>query len=185
MERGELLLKTPRDGAGICPHNHCVARMITDMFHDELDGYLLYLKLTEIQEKVKAMQSTLEKELLHYLTLEDPSLSSHIAHAGLSAFLPYERWFGRLFADTMPSSCLVRIWDKLVSRSFMILVFVGVASLIVSCRAIIRTKDPTRIAMCLQKFDVETGLSITNKATEVWMKHGSLMNPSVSACHSM
>ena len=65
LERGELLLKTPRDGAGICPHNHCVARMISDMFHDELDGYLIYLKVTEIQEQAKGMQSTLVRCVIH------------------------------------------------------------------------------------------------------------------------
>ncbi|XP_062504195.1 TBC1 domain family member 7-like [Corticium candelabrum] len=90
MERGELLMKTPTNGVAICPHNHCVARAVSDMFHDEVDGYVIYMKMTEIQEQVKSMQAMLERDFVHFLRLEDSRLYSHITRIGSTLAILYE-----------------------------------------------------------------------------------------------
>ena len=48
------------------------------------------------------------KSLQHYLNQEEPRLLNHLKITGALAQLPYNPWFNRCFAGTLPESSLQR-----------------------------------------------------------------------------
>lgn len=96
------------------------------------------------------------KSLEHYLSLEEPRLLNHLKSIGSWSQLPYGLWFRRCFAGCLPESslqrfvrrgtclmsaapvvavvttgfCFWRVWDKVISGSCKILVFVALEILL-------------------------------------------------------
>ncbi|XP_015225217.1 PREDICTED: TBC1 domain family member 7-like, partial [Cyprinodon variegatus] len=70
------------------------------------------------------------KSLEHYLSQEEPRLLVHLRSIGALPLLPYSLWFKRCFAGCLPESSLQRVWDKVISGSCKILVFVALEILL-------------------------------------------------------
>ncbi|KAK6313857.1 hypothetical protein J4Q44_G00153160 [Coregonus suidteri] len=86
--------------------------------------------------------------------------------------LPYSLWFRRCFAGCLPESSLQRVWDKVISGSFKILVFVAVAILLSYTIMVMGTSRPEGVVnfLCKQVPQENTDAIVT-KAIELWHKY--------------
>lgn len=71
------------------------------------------LKLEEQRQNILKMAQK--------FTIEDKDLEKHLEETGAIDVLPISVWFCRCFSGIIHDSCLVRLWDRLVSGSFKIL----------------------------------------------------------------
>ncbi|CAI9552658.1 unnamed protein product [Staurois parvus] len=104
-----------------------IANMMEEMVDDEVDCYWLTKHFVHhLDTKFRDSQAAMQKGFEHYLNLEDSRLVAHLKTCNALEKLPYDLWFRNCFAGCLPASSLQRVWDKLVSGSCKILVFVAV-----------------------------------------------------------
>ncbi|XP_059736366.1 TBC1 domain family member 7 isoform X2 [Bos taurus] len=108
-----------------------IAKAMEEMVEDSVDCYwIMRCFVNQLNSKYRDTLPQLPKAFEQYLNLEDSRLLSHLKACCAVSTLPYELWFKKCFAGCLPESSLQRIWDKVVSGSCKILVFVAVEILL-------------------------------------------------------
>ncbi|KAJ7986355.1 hypothetical protein DPEC_G00339060 [Dallia pectoralis] len=108
-----------------------VARAMEEIVEEPVDCYwLIKCFVNQFNNRFGDSIPHLPKSLEYYLSLEEPPLLNYLKITGALAMLPYGLWFRRCFAGCLPESSLQRVWDKVISGSCKILVFVAVEILL-------------------------------------------------------
>ncbi|XP_023567924.1 TBC1 domain family member 7 isoform X2 [Octodon degus] len=113
----------------------------------------------------------LPKALEQYLNLEDSRLLNHLKSCSAVSKLPYDLWFKRCFAGCLPESSLQRVWDKVVSGSCKILVFVAVEILLTFKLKLMALNSAEKITKFLANIPRDSSDAIVSKAIDLWHKH--------------
>ncbi|XP_010772587.1 TBC1 domain family member 7 [Notothenia coriiceps] len=111
------------------------------------------------------------KSLEHYLSQEEPRLLTHLKTSGTLAQLPYGLWFRRCFAGCLPESSLQRVWDKVISGSCKILVFVALEILLSYKIMLMGISRPEGAVRFLCNIPQENTDAIVTKAIDLWHKY--------------
>uniref|UniRef100_A0A5F9D876 TBC1 domain family member 7 n=1 Tax=Oryctolagus cuniculus TaxID=9986 RepID=A0A5F9D876_RABIT len=108
-----------------------IAKAMEEMVEDTVDCYwIIRCFVNQLKNKHRDALPQLPKAFEQYLNLEDSRLLGHLKTCSAVSRLPYDLWFNRCFAGCLPESSLQRVWDKVVSGSCKILVFVAVEILL-------------------------------------------------------
>lgn len=105
------------------------------------------------------------------MNLEDSRLLSHLKTCSAVSKLPYDLWFKRCFAGCLPESSLQRVWDKVVSGSCKILVFVAVEILLTFKIKVMALNSAEKITKFLENIPQDSSDAIVSKAIDLWHKH--------------
>ncbi|KAG8571799.1 hypothetical protein GDO81_011786 [Engystomops pustulosus] len=130
-----------------------------------------YMYQLETGKLSRSQKYTMQKGFEHYLNIEDGRLVSHLKACSALEKLPYDLWFRKCFAGCLPPSTLQRIWDKLVSGSCKILLFVAVEILLTFKMKVMALNNTESINEFLQKIPEDNTDPIVNKAIDLWHKH--------------
>ncbi|TRY88994.1 hypothetical protein DNTS_032293 [Danionella cerebrum] len=149
-----------------------VAMAMEEIIDDPVDCYWLIRGFVN-QFRIKFGDSIphLPKSLEHFLSLEDAALLSYLRTIGALPGLPFDLWFRRCFAGGLPESSLQRVWDKVISGSCKILVFVAVEILLSYKIVIMGFNHPEAVHNFLSNLPQENTEAIVTKAIELWHKH--------------
>lgn len=149
-----------------------IAGEVEEMVDNEVDCYWLIKNFVHhLDTKFRDSHQQLQKGFEHYLNIEDGRLVSHLKACGALDKLPYNLWFRKCFAGCLPPSSLQRVWDKLVSGSCKILVFVAVEILLTFKMKVMALNNAESINEFLQKIPEDNTDPIVNKAIDLWHKH--------------
>ncbi|XP_072008719.1 TBC1 domain family member 7 [Engystomops pustulosus] len=149
-----------------------IAGTMEEMVDDDVDCYWLIKSFVHhLDTRFRDSQQQLQKGFEHYLNIEDGRLVSHLKACGALEKLPYDLWFRKCFAGCLPPSTLQRIWDKLVSGSCKILLFVAVEILLTFKMKVMALNNTESINEFLQKIPEDNTDPIVNKAIDLWHKH--------------
>ncbi|OXB60165.1 hypothetical protein ASZ78_012316 [Callipepla squamata] len=129
------------------------------------------------------------KILEQYLNIEDSRLLMHLKACAAMSKLPYDLWFKKCFAGCLPESSLQRqirttvmlsdsffvsfsrVWDKVISGSCKILVFVALEILLTFKMKIIALTTAEKIAQFLENIPQDNTDAIVSKAVDLWRTH--------------
>ncbi|XP_073446075.1 TBC1 domain family member 7 isoform X2 [Dendrobates tinctorius] len=143
-----------------------------EMVDDDVDCYWLIKNFVHhLDSKFRDSQQQLQKGFEHYLNLEDARLVAHLKACNALEKLPYNLWFRKCFAGCLPPSSLQRVWDKLVSGSCKILLFVAVEILLTFKMKVMALNNAESINEFLEKIPEDNTDPIINKAIDLWHKH--------------
>ncbi|XP_077126023.1 TBC1 domain family member 7 [Ranitomeya variabilis] len=143
-----------------------------EMVDDDVDCYWLIKNFVHhLDSKFRDSQQQLQKGFEHYLNLEDGRLVAHLKACSALEKLPYNLWFRKCFAGCLPPSSLQRVWDKLVSGSCKILLFVAVEILLTFKMKVMALNNADSINEFLEKIPEDNTDPIINKAIDLWHKH--------------
>jgi len=160
-----------------------IATVCCEVASNEVDAYWIAKKFFELQDKYVDLYSKLPRFVLDYLEIEDKALYEHLNELQVFKVIPYNKWFESCFAEVFPSSCLERVWDKLVAGSCNILVFVCVAILL-SCRLDLleanSVEKSIHVLWALPK-DSDRQNSVVDKSLQLWDKHRSTLSVELGA----
>ncbi|KAI5608484.1 TBC1 domain family member 7 isoform X1 [Silurus asotus] len=134
----------------------------------------LCLRMHQLEKQQLPCRSDLTKppkSLEYFLSQEDSRLLAHLHTSGSLAVLPYNLWFRRCFADCLPESSLQRVWDKLISGSCKILVFVAMEILLSYKIKLMGMSRPDAVVKFLSNMPQENMDAIVTKAIELWHKY--------------
>lgn len=149
-----------------------IASAVEEMVDDEVDCYWLIKNFVHhLDTKFRDSQQQLQKGFEHYLNIEDSRLVTHLKACSALDKLPYNLWFRKCFASCLPPSSLQRVWDKLVSGSCKILLFVAVEILLTFKMKVMALNNAESINTFLQKIPEDNTDPIVNKAIDLWHKH--------------
>lgn len=149
-----------------------IAGEVEEMVDNEVDCYWLIKNFVHhLDTKFRDSHQPLQKGFEHYLNIEDGRLVTHLKACGALDKLPYNLWFRKCFAGCLPPSSLQRVWDKLVSGSCKILVFVAVEILLTFKMKVMALNNAESINEFLQKIPEDNTDPIVNKAIDLWHKH--------------
>ncbi|CAH2284362.1 TBC1 domain family member 7 isoform X1 [Pelobates cultripes] len=149
-----------------------IASAMEDMIDDDVDCYWLIKSfVSHIESKFRASHIQMQKSFEHYLNLEDNRLVTHLKTGNTLDKLPYDLWFKKCFAGCLPASSLQRVWDKLVSGSCKILVFVAVEILLTFKMKIMALNNADSLSKFLEKIPEDNTDAIVSKAIDLWHKH--------------
>uniref|UniRef100_A0A8K9X851 TBC1 domain family member 7 n=1 Tax=Oncorhynchus mykiss TaxID=8022 RepID=A0A8K9X851_ONCMY len=127
-----------------------IARAMEEIVEDPMDCYWLIKSfVNQFNNKFGDSIPHLPKSLEHYLSVEEPRLLNHLKNTGALAMLPYSLWFRRCFAGCLPESSLQRVWDKVISGSCKILVFVAMEILLSYKIVVMGTSRPEGVVSIL------------------------------------
>uniref|UniRef100_A0A2H6NG98 TBC1 domain family member 7 n=1 Tax=Micrurus carvalhoi TaxID=3147026 RepID=A0A2H6NG98_9SAUR len=113
----------------------------------------------------------LPKLLEQILSLEDNRLLAYLKSCSAMGQLPYNLWFRKCFAGCLPESSLQRVWDKVISGSCKILVFVAVEILLTFKMKLMALTSAEKIEQFLENIPQDNTDAIVSKAIELWHKH--------------
>ncbi|NP_001084522.1 TBC1 domain family member 7 L homeolog [Xenopus laevis] len=157
------------------PEDDCflaIASTMEEIVDDDVDCYWLIRNfVNHLDSKFKDSKLQLHKAFEHYLSLEDSRLVAHLKASSALEKLPYDLWFKKCFAGCLSASSLQRAWDKLVSGSCKILVFVAVEILLTYKLKVMALNNSERINTFLEKIPEDNTDSIVSKAIDLWHKH--------------
>ncbi|KAJ8276845.1 hypothetical protein GJAV_G00068550 [Gymnothorax javanicus] len=149
-----------------------IAKAMEEIVDDPVDCYwLIKCFVNQFNNKFGDSVPHLPKSLEHYLSLEDGKLLSHLKTCSALRVLPYNLWFRRCFAGYFPESSLQRIWDKVISGSCKILVFVAVEILLTYKIKLMGMSKPEVIVQFLSNMPQENTDAIVAKAIDLWHKY--------------
>lgn len=149
-----------------------IARAMEEIVDDPVDCFwLVRCFINQFKHKFGDSIPHLPKSLEHFLSQEDVCLLSHLKASGALALLPYSLWFRRCFAGCLPESSLQRVWDKVISGSCKILVFVAVEILLSHKIVIMGMNQPDAIYHFLSNMPQENTDAIVTKAIDLWHKY--------------
>ncbi|TSL47595.1 Desmoplakin [Bagarius yarrelli] len=156
-----------------------IARVMLEIVDDPVDCYwLIRCFVNQFNHKFGDSIPHLPKSLEHYLSQEDSRLLAHLKTSGSLAVLPYSLWFRRCFSDCLPESSLQRVWDKVISGSCKILVFVAMEILLSYKIKLMGMSRPAAVVNFLSNMPHENTDAIVTKAIELWHKYcGTPMHP--------
>ncbi|XP_056377175.1 TBC1 domain family member 7 [Hyla sarda] len=149
-----------------------IAGPMEEMVDDEVDCYWLIKNFVHhLNTKFRDSHQQLQKGFEHYLNIEDSRLVTHLKTCSALDKLPYNLWFRKCFAGCLPPSSLQRVWDKLVSGSCKILLFVAVEIVLTFKMKVMALNKADSINEFLEKIPVDNTDPIVNKAIDLWHKH--------------
>ncbi|XP_048885832.1 TBC1 domain family member 7 [Brienomyrus brachyistius] len=149
-----------------------IAKSMEEIVEDPVDCYwLIKCFVTQFNNKFGDTVPHLPKSLEHYLNMEDSRLLNHLKSCGALTKLPYDLWFWRCFSGCLPESSLQRVWDKVISGSCKILVFVAVEILLSYKNKLMGMKRLEGILQFLANMPQENTDAIVTKAIDLWHKH--------------
>jgi len=185
LEEGALrFVKIPKRLERKAKAMRAVVQVFSDMFEDEVDLYWLSTRFMKCLDQSATQTEKLAKLVQHYLQTEDVQLYRHLLNIGAFEVLPLKRWFESGFAEDIPDSCMERIWDKVVSGSSKILVFVGVSLLLVFRHPLLIEKSSQGVDIFLSKpVPKDNFVTIVSKAMELWEKHGTTVISDAPTVH--
>lgn len=149
-----------------------IAKAMEEMVEDSVDCYWMSrCFVNQFNNKYREALPQLPKVFEQYLNLEDGRLLSHLKMCSAVSKLPYDLWFKRCFAGCLPESSLQRVWDKVVSGSCKILVFVAVEILLTFKIKILALNNAEKIKKFLENIPQDSSDAIVSKAIDLWHKH--------------
>ncbi|MEE6464951.1 hypothetical protein FKM82_006412 [Ascaphus truei] len=149
-----------------------IASTMEEMVDDDVDCYWLIRSfVNHLDAKYRDSQPHLPKAFEHYLNLEDNRLVTHLKTCYALDKLPYDLWFKKCFAGCLPESSLQRVWDKVVSGSCKILVFVAVEIFLTFKMKVMALNNADNIKAFLGKIPQDNTDAIVSKAIDLWHKH--------------
>ncbi|KAG9479238.1 TBC1 domain family member 7 [Eleutherodactylus coqui] len=167
LSRSQMYTLQPQDELFLT-----IAAAMEEMVDDDVDCYWLIKNFVHhLDTKFRDSQQQLQKGFEHYLNIEDSRLVTHLKACSALDKLPYHLWFRKCFAGCLPPSSLQRVWDKLVSGSCKILVFVAVEILLTFKMKVMALNKADAINDFLGKIPEDNTDPIINKAIDLWHKH--------------
>ncbi|XP_075682735.1 TBC1 domain family member 7 isoform X2 [Rhinoderma darwinii] len=149
-----------------------IAGTMEEMVDDDVDCcWLIKNFVHHLDTKFRDSQQQLQKGFEHYMNIEDSRLVAHLKACRALDKLPYDLWFRKCFAGCLPPSSLQRVWDKLMSGSCKILVFVAVEILLTFKMKVMALNNTDCINEFLEKIPEDNTDTIVNKAIDLWHKH--------------
>uniref|UniRef100_A0A3Q2Z5Z5 TBC1 domain family member 7 n=1 Tax=Hippocampus comes TaxID=109280 RepID=A0A3Q2Z5Z5_HIPCM len=149
-----------------------ISQAMEEIVEDSVDCYWLIKSfISQFHTKFGDSVPHLPKSLEHFLSQEEPGLLSHLKNSGALAQLPYHLWFRRCFAGVLPESSLQRVWDKVISGSCKILVFVALEILLSYKIMLLGISRPEGIVKFLCNIPQENTDAIVTKAIDLWHKY--------------
>ncbi|NWX87154.1 TBCD7 protein, partial [Nothoprocta ornata] len=149
-----------------------IAKAMEEMVKDPIECYwLVSCFVNQLNSKHKDSLQQLPKILEQYLNVEDNRLLMHLKACSAMSKLPYHLWFKKCFAGCLPESSLQRVWDKVISGSCKILVFVAVEILLTFKMKILALTTAEKIAQFLENIPQDNTDAIVSKAVDLWRLH--------------
>uniref|UniRef100_V9KP96 TBC1 domain family member 7 n=1 Tax=Callorhinchus milii TaxID=7868 RepID=V9KP96_CALMI len=149
-----------------------IAEAMEEMVENDVDAYWLgKCFVNQFNTKYGDSVPHLPKSLEHYLNLEDSKLHTHLKKCSAMNKLPYDLWFRCCFAGCLPESSLQRVWDKIISGSCKILVFVALEILLTFKMKLMAINKAENITQFLENIPQENTDAIISKAIDLWHKH--------------
>ncbi|XP_042662859.1 TBC1 domain family member 7 isoform X2 [Tyto alba] len=149
-----------------------IAKAMEEMVEDPIECYwLVSCFVNQLNSKHKDSLQQLPKILEQYLNIEDSRLLMHLKACAAMNKLPYDLWFKKCFAGCLPESSLQRVWDKVISGSCKILVFVAVEILLTFKMKIIALNTAEKITQFLENIPQDNTDAIVSKAVDLWRTH--------------
>ncbi|MBN3298959.1 TBC1 domain family member 7 [Amia ocellicauda] len=149
-----------------------IAKAMGEIVESSIDCYwLIKCFVHQFNNKYGDSVPHLPKSLEHYLNLEDSRLLNHLKSCNAMNKLPYNLWFRRCFAGCLPETSLQRVWDKVISGSCKILVFVAVEILLSYKIVLMGMNKPEGITQFLGNMPQENTDAIVSKAIDLWHKY--------------
>ncbi|XP_021176979.1 TBC1 domain family member 7 isoform X1 [Fundulus heteroclitus] len=149
-----------------------IGRAMEEIVDDPVDCYwLIKCFINQFHAKFGDSLPHLPKSLEHYLSQEEPRLLNHLRSIGALPQLPYSLWFKRCFAGCLPESSLQRVWDKVISGSCKILVFVALEILLSYKIMLMGNTRPEGVVKFLCDIPQENTDAIVTKAIDLWQKY--------------
>lgn len=149
-----------------------VARVMVEIADDPVDCYwLIKCFVNQFNQKFGDSIPHLPKSLEHFLSQEDSRLLSHLKATDSLPVLPYTLWFRRCYAGCLPECSLQRVWDKVISGSCKILVFVAVEILLSYKIMLMGMSRPEAVKNFLNNMPQENTDAIVTKAIDLWHKY--------------
>ncbi|KAM8790804.1 TBC1 domain family member 7 isoform 1-T1 [Rhynchonycteris naso] len=149
-----------------------IAKAMEEMVEDSVDCYwLTRCFVNQLNCKYRDSLRQLPRAFEQYLLLEDSRLLSHLKMCSAVSKLPYGLWFKRCFAGCLPESSLQRVWDKVISGSCKILVFVAVEILLTFKIKVMALNNSEKITKFLENIPQDSSDAIVSKAIDLWHKH--------------
>ncbi|KAF3815334.1 hypothetical protein GH733_016716 [Mirounga leonina] len=140
-----------------------IAKAVEEMVEDSVDCYwIIRCFVNQLNNKYREFLPQLPKAFEQYLNLEDSRLLSHLKTCSALSRLPYDLWFKRCFAG---------VWDKVVSGSCKILVFVAVEILLTFKIKVMALNSAEKITKFLENIPRDSSDAIVSKAIDLWHKH--------------
>lgn len=177
-------VKVPKDLERKAEVMRSVVQVFSEMFEDEVDLYWLSAKFMKCLDQSGLQLEKLANLIQYYLQAEDVHLHKHLLNIDAFNVLPHKRWFESGFAEDIPDSCMERIWDKVVSGSSKILVFVAVSLLVFFRRQLLMEKSIQSVERFFCKPVPKDNFEmIVNEAMELWDKHGATVISEAPTMH--
>ncbi|XP_043831310.1 LOW QUALITY PROTEIN: TBC1 domain family member 7 [Dromiciops gliroides] len=149
-----------------------IAKAMEEMVEDNVDCYwLIRCFVNQLNNKFRDSLPQLPKAFEQYLNLEDSRLLNHMKSCSAITKLPYDLWFQKCFAGCLPESSLQRVWDKVISGSCKILVFVAVEILLTFKIKVMALNNAEKITKFLENIPQDSSDAIVSKAIDLWHKH--------------
>ncbi|XP_069572931.1 TBC1 domain family member 7 isoform X1 [Brachyistius frenatus] len=150
-----------------------IGRAMEEIVDDPVDCYwLIKVFINQFHTKFGDSLPHLQpKSLEHYLSQEEPRLLTHLKTSGALTQLPYSLWFRRCFAGCLPESSLQRVWDKVISGSCKILVFVALEILLSYKIMLMGINRSEGVVRFLRNIPQENTDAIVTKAIDLWHKY--------------
>ncbi|KAG7488406.1 hypothetical protein MATL_G00034170 [Megalops atlanticus] len=149
-----------------------IGKAMEEIVEDCVDCYwLIKCFVNQFNNKFGDSIPHMPKSLEYYLGLEDARLLAHLKSCNALSKLPYSLWFRRCFAGCFPESSLQRVWDKVISGSCKILVFVAVEVLLSYKIMLMGMSKPEAIVQFLSNIPQENTDAIVTKAIDLWHKY--------------
>ncbi|XP_074843771.1 TBC1 domain family member 7 [Carettochelys insculpta] len=149
-----------------------IAKAMEEVVDDSTDCYWLVSSfVNQLNNKYKDLLPQLPKALEQYLSFEDNRLLAHLKACSAMSKLPYSLWFKKCFAGCLPESSLQRVWDKVISGSCKILVFVALEILLTFKMKLMAMTNAEKITEFLENIPQDNTDAIVSKAIDLWHKH--------------
>ncbi|XP_062926040.1 TBC1 domain family member 7 isoform X1 [Mobula hypostoma] len=149
-----------------------IADAMEEMMENDVDAYwLMKCFVKQFNNKYGDSLPHLPKSLEKYLNLEDSKLLAHLKTCSAINKLPYDVWFTHCFAGYLPESSLQRVWDKVISGSCRILVFVAMEILLTFKMKLMAMNKAESISQFLLNIPQENTDAIISKAIDLWHKY--------------
>ncbi|XP_068090736.1 TBC1 domain family member 7 isoform X2 [Hyperolius riggenbachi] len=149
-----------------------IAQTMEEIVDDDVDCYWLTKNIVHhLDTKFRESFTPMQKAFEHYLNLEDNRLLTHLKTNNALDKLPYNLWFRKCFAGCLPATSLQRVWDKVVSGSCKILIFIAVEIMLTFKMKLLTLNNAYSINNFLEKIPEDSTDPIVNKAVDLWHKH--------------
>lgn len=148
-----------------------IGHAMEELVDDPVDCYWLVKNfVSQFHHKFGDSIPHLPKSLEHFLSQEDNALLTQLRTSGCLATLPYSLWFKRCFAGCLQDTSLQRVWDKVISGSCKILVFVAM-EILLTYKIMLMGMKPEGVAKFLCNMPQENTDAIVTKAIDLWHKY--------------